>query len=94
MKFASPNTNAKLLKVVSHKADKFNPPLEYVRVRISVENFVRLAHPGAAIDEDAYVIISLPKVILAVAARDVSAAVVDVSLSPIYFLNSQLTALF
>ncbi|KAJ7747957.1 hypothetical protein DFH07DRAFT_923711 [Mycena maculata] len=71
--FASPTTNAKLLKVVKQdKDDGRHTNLEYIWACISISNFVKLAQPTAAVDNEQYIIISLPKVILAVATRDLS----------------------
>ncbi|KAJ7742009.1 hypothetical protein DFH07DRAFT_964777 [Mycena maculata] len=72
--FASPMTNAKLLKVVEQdKDDGRQLNLQYIRACISISNFVRLAQPTAAVDNEEYIIISLPKVVPAVATRDLSA---------------------
>ncbi|KAJ6600862.1 hypothetical protein B0H10DRAFT_1958552 [Mycena sp. CBHHK59/15] len=69
-RFATPNTNATLLKILNQPSGSM-APMGLVRIRISIANFIQKAgfQPGGGID---YILVTIPRSIFAIATRDLS----------------------
>ncbi|KAJ6455557.1 hypothetical protein C8R47DRAFT_1228159 [Mycena vitilis] len=84
-RFATPETNANLLKIVSRHNNSdsgSSVPLNLYRVRISIANFIQKTGLQRSGEND-YILITVPQLILSVATRDSSLRTTNVFETPL-----------